>query len=37
MGTKGMSLSPYFADHFSDVLLQKNNLENTVNINRFNQ
>lgn len=35
LGTKGASLCPFWANHFSDFLLQKNNLDAQVDINRF--
>jgi glycine/D-amino acid oxidase-like deaminating enzyme len=35
MGTKGVMLSPYFAEHFLNALESKNNIDNEVNISRF--
>jgi glycine/D-amino acid oxidase-like deaminating enzyme len=35
MGTKGISLSPYFAAHFADFLLNKTFLQKDVDIQRF--
>lgn len=35
LGTKGASLCPYWANHFSDFLLQKNSLDAQVDIARF--
>ncbi len=35
MGTKGVQLVPYFADHFTKVLSGKENLMDEVNLNRF--
>ena len=35
MGTKGVSLSPYFADHFVSVLEEGEELEDEVNISRY--
>jgi glycine/D-amino acid oxidase-like deaminating enzyme len=35
LGTKGSSLAPYFADHFTDYLLGKSELMKEVDIKRF--
>ena len=35
MGTKGISLAPYFAKHFTENLLQQKPLLKEVDINRF--
>jgi glycine/D-amino acid oxidase-like deaminating enzyme len=35
MGTKGASLSPFFAHHFADFLLQGKKLDAEIDINRF--
>ncbi|HLP49755.1 MAG TPA: FAD-dependent oxidoreductase [Chitinophagales bacterium] len=35
MGTKGISLAPYFAKHFTEHILQQKPLMKEVNINRF--
>jgi len=35
LGTKGVMLAPFFANHFADFLDNKNTLEKEVNIDRF--
>lgn len=37
MGTKGLSLAPYFATHFVENLLENKPIETAVNIERFMQ
>jgi hypothetical protein len=35
LGSKGVSLAPYFAEQFVDFLVNKKELDPEVNINRF--